>query len=58
VGGGWVPLVVAGMAGGVVNLYDVRVSGGFHGGRAALAAVLSRFSLSLSLSLSPPPETA
>ena len=42
VGGGWVPLVVAGMAAGVVNLYDIRVPAGYHGGRAALVASLCR----------------
>ena len=41
-GGGWVPLVVAGMSGGLVNLYDVRASPGYDGGRAALAASLRR----------------
>ena len=39
----WMPLVVAGMAGGLVNLYDVRASPGFDGG-----CVLASFSSSSS----------
>lgn len=30
----WMPLVVAGMSSGLVNLYDVRASPGFDGGSA------------------------